>query len=196
MKVGYARVTNTDLNASVQLNALKQAGCKHIFTDKIDGTGKDFPGLETALSYMQEGDTLVVYQLERLGRSLTNLVAIVNQLGARGLEFQSLQESIDTTLTGEGHSVFKIFTILARFEKSIIRERTKAGLSAARARGRKGGRPKGLSETAQRTAMLAEELYLARDLSIREICNELSISKATLYNYLRHRGVKTGAATK
>jgi DNA invertase Pin-like site-specific DNA recombinase len=195
MKVGYARSTNTDLDAKIQLNALKDAGSKHIFIDKGIGAGKDFPGLETALSYMQEGDILVVHRLERLGRSLTNLVAIVNQLEARGLGFQSLQERIDTT-SAEGQSVFEIFTILAKFEKTIIRERTKVGLSAARARGRKGGRPKGLSEAAQRTAMLAEELYLARDLSIREICKELSISKATLYNYLRYRGVKTGVATK
>ena len=194
MKVGYARITNTDLNASIQLDALKQAGCQHIFTDNINGAGKDFPGLEAALSYMHEGDTLVVYQLERLGRSLTNLVAIVNRLEEREFGFQSLQEAVDTTST-EGRSVFHIFTILAKFEKNIIRERTKVGLTAARARGRKGGRPKGLSETAQRTAILAEGLYLARDLTVREICKELSISKGTLYNYLRYRGVKTGTET-
>ena len=195
MKVGYARVANNDPDGSIQIDALKQADCQQIFTDSVDSTRKDFPGLEAALSYMQKGDTLVVYRLERLGRSLTNLIAGVNQLGEQGYELQSLQEGIDTTST-EDRSLFHVITILAKFGKNIIRERTKVGLAAARARGRKGGRPKGLSETAQRTAILAEELYLARDLSIREICEELSISKGTLYNYLRYRGVKTGTSSK
>jgi len=195
MKVGYARVANNDPDGSIQIDALKQADCQQIFTDSVDSTRKDFPGLEAALSHMQKGDTLVVYRLERLGRSLTNLIAGVNQLGEQGYELQSLQEGIDTTST-EDRSLFHVITILAKFGKYIIRERTKVGLAAARARGRKGGRPKGLSETAQRTAILAEELYLARDLSIREICEELSISKGTLYNYLRYRDVKTGTSSK
>ncbi len=195
MKVGYARVFNTDLNTSTQLETLQQAGCKHIFIDKIIDATTEIPGLEAAMSYMRAGDTLVVCRLERLGRSLISLVEIVNQLAARGLGFQSLQESIDTTST-EGQSVFEVFAILAKFEKNMIRERTKIRLSAARARGRKGGRPRGLSAAAQHTAMLAEELYLARELSIREICKELSISRGTLYNYLRFRGIKTGAETR
>jgi DNA invertase Pin-like site-specific DNA recombinase len=191
MKVGYACVMNNDPTVSIQLDALKQAGCQHVFTDKIKGIGNVLPGLEEALRHMHKGDALVVCRLEYLGKSLANLVAIVNRLGERGLGFQSLEESIDTT-SSEGQFVFHVFAILAKYEKNIIRERTKVGLTAARARGRKGGRPKGLSEAAQRTAILAEELYLSRDLSTSEICMELSISRGTLYNYLRYRGIQMG----
>jgi DNA invertase Pin-like site-specific DNA recombinase len=193
MKVGYARVSVSDPDASIQLDILKQAGCKQIFIDKADIIQREHPGLETTLSYMQEGDILVDWRLDRLARSLLNLVETVNHLVERGLGFQSLQESIETT-GSDGQLVFRTFAILGSFQRTLNRERTQAGLAAARARGRKGGRPKGLSEKAQRTAVLAEKFYLDGDLSVKEICEQLSISKATLYNYLRYRGVKTGSA--
>ena len=191
MKVGYARVSNKDPAASIQIDALKQAGCPHIFSDKVDSTGKDSPGLETALKHMDKGDTLVVYRLERLGRSLANLLSTVNRLGKLGFGFQSLQDSIDTTSGGQ--FIYQIFATLSEFERAIIRERTKVGLEAARAMGRMGGRPKGLSEKAQNTAAIAEKLYQEQDQTVMEICKQLSISKPTFYNYLRHRGVTVGA---
>jgi DNA invertase Pin-like site-specific DNA recombinase len=189
MKVGYVRVSASDPDASIQLDMLKQAGCKQIFIDKADVIQREHPGLETTFSYMQEGDTLVVWRLDRLARSLLNLVEIVNHLAEQGLEFQSLQESIDTT-GSDGQLVFRTFAILGSFQRDLNRERTQAGLAAAKARGRKGGRPKGLSKKAQRKAILAEKLYLDGELTIREMCEELSISRGTLYNYLRYRGVK------
>ena len=191
MKVGYARASNKDPEASIQIDALKQAGCQHIFTDKIDSPGKDLPGLETALKHMEMGDTLVVYRLERLGRSLANLVGTVNRLGKLGFGFQSLRDSIDTTSGGQ--FIYQIFATLSEFERDVIRERTKVGLAAARARGRMGGCPKGLSKKAQNTAVMAEKLYQEKELTVMEICKQLSISKPTFYNYLRHQGVTIGA---
>ena len=183
MKVGYARASNKDPEASIQIDALKQAGCQHIFTDKIDSPGKDLPGLETALKHMEMGDTLVVYRLERLGT--------VNRLGKLGFGFQSLRDSIDTTSGGQ--FIYQIFATLSEFERDVIRERTKVGLAAARARGRMGGCPKGLSKKAQNTAVMAEKLYQEKELTVMEICKQLSISKPTFYNYLRHQGVTIGA---
>ena len=191
MKVGYALVSNFDNDRSIQINALQQAGCKQIITDQIDGVGKEYPGLETALNLMREGDILVVWRLALLGRSLKQIVDFVNQLRQKRLGIQSLQESLDTS-TNDGHLILQIFAILAETERELVRERTRKGLQTARARGRKGGRPKGLSEQATRIAKIAESLYLAREMTISEICVELSISKPTLYSYLRYRGVKIG----
>jgi DNA invertase Pin-like site-specific DNA recombinase len=134
---------------------------------------------------------VVVWKLDSLARSLRDLVALVNQIQDQGASFRSINDQIDTT-SAHGKFTFHIFASLAEFERDIIREHTKAGLEAARARGRKGGRPAGLSKKAQHTAMLAERLYLERELSISEICDQLSISKGTLYNYLRLQGVKIG----
>lgn len=193
MKVGYIRVAAADPDTSTRIEALKAAGCSHIFTDDdADILGKDLPGLEAALGCMQEGDVLVVLQLSQLGRSLSAHLKIVNRLSQCGCALHSLQEEIDTTAP-YGQSLFHLYASLAAFEKSVIRERTMEGLAAARARGRKGGRPKGLSASAQRTAILAEGLYMAGELSIRQICQELSISRGTFYNYLRSRGMKVGA---
>jgi DNA invertase Pin-like site-specific DNA recombinase len=191
MKVGYALVSNFDHDRSIQINALQQAGCKQIITDQIDNVGKEYPGLETALSLMREGDILVVWRLALLGRSLKQIVDFVNQLKQKGLGIQSLQESLDTS-ANDGHLILQVFAILAETERELVRERTRKGLRAARARGRKGGRPKGLSEHAKGIAEIAESLYLEREMTISEICVELSISKPTLYSYLRYRGVKIG----
>lgn len=186
MKLGYARVSTTEQDLSLQLDALKDAGCEKIHEDRISGAKTDRPGLQEALGYLRKGDTLVVWRLDRLGRSLKHLIETVNDLEERGIGFQSLQESINTT-TSSGRLVFHIFGALAEFERNLIRERTQAGLVAARARGRKGGRPKSLD--AKKTALLCE-LYDSKKHTIKEICELLDISRPTLYSYLREREAK------
>lgn len=180
MLVGYARVSTHDQNLSPQIDALKQAGCEEIFHDKISGSKAERPGLSEALAYLRKGDSLLVWRLDRLGRSLKHLIETVTQLEERGVGFHSLQEAIDTTTSG-GKLVFQIFGALAEFERNLIRERTQAGLAAARARGRKGGRPKVLDKT---KVELAYRLYDEKKHTINEICRILGISKPTLYTYL------------
>ena len=192
MKVGYVRIAGTNTDISRQIDALKQAGCKHIFTDRVGRLQKEYPGLTAALNYMQETDTLVVWRLGHLGHSLTDLVGIINRLETLGFGFQSLQDSIDTT-TSKGQFIYQIFAALGEFERNLIRERTMYGLVTARAMGRKGGRPKGLSKKAQHTAATAERLYQEGNLTVKEICEYLSISRTTFYRYLRHREVAIGA---
>jgi len=191
MKIGYARVSTQDQELGLQLDALEQAGCEKIYQEKVSGAGKARPQLEALLEHLRKGDVVVVWKLDRLARSLKDLVSLVNQIQEKGASFQSVNDQIDTT-SAHGKFTFHIFASLAEFERDIIRERTKAGLAAARARGRVGGRPKGLSKKAQHKAILAERLYLEGELSISEICEQLSISKGTLYNYLHHQGVEVG----
>ena len=181
MKVGYARISTHDQNLSLQKDALKEAGCEKIYQDKASGAKTERPGLQEALDYLREGDSLVVWRLDRLGRSLQHLIETVRQLEERGIGFQSLRESIDTTTSG-GRLVFHIFGALAEFERNLIRERTQAGLAAARARGRKGGRPKALD--GKKTDLL-RKLYQERKHSISEICEMLGISRSTLYLYTK-----------
>src|ERR687885_723333 len=154
MLIGYARVSTDEQNLDLQLSALKTAGCEQIYTDKVSGTKATRPGLEEAFSHLRSGDTFVVWRLDRLGRSLRHLIDTVTDLQDKGIEFKSITESIDTTTSG-GKLVFHIFGALAEFEREIIRERTSADLSAARARGKNGGRPKALS---------SEKIQLARKL--------------------------------
>jgi len=181
MLVGYARVSTTDQNLDLQTDALQAAGCERLLTDTVSGAKVDRPGLTAALTACRTGDTLVVWKLDRLGRSLQHLVETVRDLGDRGVGFKSLQENIDTTTSG-GRLIFHIFASLAEFERDLIRERTNAGLSAARARGRKGGRPKGVDQKKQKAA-----LALKQDPrhSIREICEIVGISRNTYYKYTR-----------
>ncbi len=186
MKVGYARVSTNEQDLSLQLDALKEAGCEKTYQDQISGAKTERPGLQEALAYLRKGDTLVVWRLDRLGRSLKHLIETVNTLEERGKGFQSLQESIDTT-TSSGRLVFHIFGALAEFERNLIRERTQAGLEAARARGRKGGRPKSLD--AKKTELLYE-LYDHKKHTVKEICEMMGISRPTLYSYLQQREKK------
>src|SRR5919106_2295855 len=144
MLIGYARVSTQDQTLNLQKDALKKIGCSKIFTDTASGTKEERKGLEDALNYVREGDTLVVWRLDRLGRSLKHLIETITELNNRKIGFKSIQENIDTTTSG-GKLVFHIFGALAEFEREIIRERTKAGLTAARSRGKVGGRPKVLS---------------------------------------------------
>lgn len=191
MKIGYARVSTQDQDLSLQLDALNSFGCDQIYQEKITSSAKERPQLGKMISQLRQGDTIIIWKLDRLARSLTDLVALVNRFQEMGAELHSLNDHIDTT-TSHGKFTFHLFAALSEFERDIIRERTKAGLAAARARGRKGGRPKGLSQKSQHTAIIAEKLYLERELSVKEICEQLSISKSTFYNYLHHRGVEIG----
>jgi DNA invertase Pin-like site-specific DNA recombinase len=178
--VGYARVPTDDQTLNLQRDALQKAGCTKIFTDTASGAKTERESLEEALSYARKGDTFVVWRLDRLGRSLPHLITTMTSLEERGIGFKSLTENIDTTTSG-GELIFHIFGALAEFERNLIRERTQAGLTAARARGRKGGRPKVL---AAKQLTIALDLYEKRH-PIAEICRTLRISKATLYRALK-----------
>lgn len=181
MLVGYARVSTTDQNLDSQKDVLLAAGCQRIFTDIASGAKAQRHGLDEALKHCRPADTLVVWKLDRLGRSLPHLVETVRALVAREVGFKSLQENIDTTTSG-GKLIFHIFASLAEFEWDIIRERTNAGLSAARARGKKGGRPKGVDEKKKKAA-----ISLKKDLSrsVKDICEIVGISRNTYYKYTR-----------
>jgi DNA invertase Pin-like site-specific DNA recombinase len=184
MLIGYARVSTNEQNLDLQRDALRKAGVspKHIFTDKITGTKVERVGLAQALTHLREGDTLVVWRLDRLGRSLSHLIETITNLKEQNIAFQSVTENINTE-TSTGQLVFHIFGALSEFERNLIRERTIAGLEAARARGRLGGRPK-LKETDSKVAM-AKKLYADKTNGINEICKTLHISRATLYRYVK-----------
>jgi len=181
MLVGYARVSTTDQNLDLQNDALKAAGCERLFTDTASGATAERPGLGQALVECRAGDTLVVWKLDRLGRSLGHLVETVQALAKREVGFKSLQESLDTTTSG-GKLIFHIFASLAEFERDIIRERTNAGLAAARARGRKGGRPRSVDAKKVKAAL---SLRNDRTHTVKEICSALGISRNTYYKYVR-----------
>ncbi len=192
-KIGYARVSTKDQNLSLQLDALEAAGCVRIFEEKRSGAKRNRPELERLLDQLRPDDVVVVWKLDRLARSLKDLIGLVNEIQEKGAGLISLNDSIDTS-TPQGKLIFHVFASLAEFEREIISERTKAGLAAARARGRVGGRKKGLSKQAEHKAVIAESLYKEGELSVMGICGELGISKPTLYKYLRHRGVEVGGA--
>src|SRR5260370_4604432 len=180
MLIGYARVSTQEQTLDLQKDALEKIGCFKIFTDVISGAKAERKGLEETLEYVREGDTLVVWRLDRLGRSLKHLIETITKLNNRKIGFKSITENIDTTTSG-GKLIFHIFGALAEFERDIIRERTNAGLQAARARGRLGGRPKTLNPKKQ---SMAQALYNNKDNSIEEICKTLNISRSTLYRYI------------
>ena len=189
MLIGYARISTHDQTLNLQLDALKNSGCEKIFTDTASGTKAERKGLEDALAFARAGDTIVVWRLDRLGRSLRHLIETITRLADRQIGFKSLTEQIDTTTSG-GKLIFHVFGALAEFERDIIKERTQAGLIAARARGRVGGRPRAL--TAKEIA-IAQALYADPTKSIRDICTTLRISKMTLYRYVAP-GKRGGAA--
>ena len=180
MLIGYARVSTNDQNLDLQTDALKKVGCEKICHDKISGAKAERPGLTKVLEIARAGDTLVIWRLDRLGRSIKDLIAIAETLKARDIGLKSLEEGIDTT-TSTGQLMFHLFGALAEFERNLINERSKAGLEAARSRGKLGGRPKALDRNQQH---LAVKLYHDRQHSIAEICQLMSISKPTLYSYV------------
>lgn len=190
MKIGYARVSTKDQTVALQVDALKKAGCTKVCTEVMSGARSNRPVLVKLLENLRAGDVLVIWKLDRLGRSLQHLVDLVNDLMARKVGLKSLNDPIDTT-TSHGRLTFNLFASLAEFERDVIRERTQAGFPR-RARGRHGGRPRGITSRAESTAYAAEALYREGKLSAHEIAEKLRIAKSTLYAYLRHRGVKIG----
>ena len=184
MRVGYARVSTGEQNLDLQVDALKKAGCEQIYHDEMSGAKAERPGLSEALKFIRSGDMLVVWRLDRLGRSLKDLIERVAELRGRGIDFLSLHEQIDTT-TSAGKLQFHIFSALAEFERDLIRERTMAGLRAARARGKKGGRKFRLTPE---EARMAASLIKDKTHKIKDICKRLGISTATLYRYVSPTG--------
>ena len=177
--IGYARVSTPDQKLSLQHDALKRAGCERLFDDQASGARTDRPGLADALAYLRAGDTLVVWKLDRLGRSMSHLIEKIGELATRGIGFRSLTENIDTTTPG-GMLVFNIFGSLAQFERDLIRERTQAGLRAARERGSKGGRRPVVTPDKLRKA----RAHIAAGLTVREAAARLKIGKTALYKAL------------
>src|SRR5579862_5494592 len=182
MRVGYARVSREDQNTDLQIDALKASGCQKIFVERASGAQRDRPELGAALEYMRDNgdDTLIVWRLDRLARSLRQLIETVEDLEKRGIGFESLTERIDTT-SAAGRLTFHIFGCMAEFERSINRERTRAALEASRARGRKGGRPPSLSakDVTHAKAMLADP-----EITVEAVAQRLSVAPSTLYRHL------------
>jgi DNA invertase Pin-like site-specific DNA recombinase len=175
--VGYARVSTRDQTPALQLDALRAAGCRRVFEETASGAQRDRPQLKAALDYLREGDTLVVWKLDRLARSTQQLIGTVEELARRGVGFRCLTQDIDTTSAG-GRLVFTIFSAIAEFEREIIRERTRAGLDAARARGRKGGRPRKLKP---KDLAAARALLRDPELTVDDVARRLGVAPSTLY---------------
>ncbi len=186
MLVGYARVSTQDQTLDLQHDALEKLRCTKIFTDTASGASSERQGLEEVLAFLRAGDALVVWRLDRLGRSFKHLIDTVTTLQQRQIGFKSLTESIDTTTSG-GKLIFHVFGALAEFERDLIRERTQAGLAAARARGRRGGRPRVAALNDARKIAIAQALYNDKRNTIADICNTLHISRSTLYRYITVR---------
>ena len=184
MRIGYARVSTTDQSLDLQTDALKKSGCEKIFTDHgVSGAKTERPGLDEALGHVRKGDVLVIWKLDRLGRSLRHLLSIIEDLRQRGANFASIQDGFDTS-TASGKMVFSVIGAMAEYERNLTRERTKAGLASARARGRKGGRPKQLDEGQVKVAIALAE---AGELMIREICEQVGCSRSTYYRQVAPR---------
>ena len=184
MKIGYIRVSKHEQNEALQRDALEKEKCDKIFMDKITGSKFERKDLDAALTFIRPGDTFVVWKLDRAGRSLKHLIELLNTLQERGIDFISLTEKIDTTTPG-GKLIFHIMGALAEFERDLIRERTNAGLEAARARGHVGGRPRKLKTNGK--VALARRMFADQSHSLPEICAALGISRATLYRYVKEQ---------
>lgn len=182
MKIGYIRVSKHEQNEALQRDALKEAGCEKYFNDVMTGSNFERRGLEQLLAFARSGDTVIVWKLNRLGRSLKDLIETLNLLKDQGVDFISLTEHIDTTTPG-GKLIFHLMGALAEFERDLIRERTNAGLAAARARGRIGGRPRKLATNGK--VALAQRLFADKKHAIDDICSTLGISRSTFYRYVR-----------
>ena len=182
--VGYARVSTQDQDVDLQVDALKKAGCdmNYIFTDKISGAKSERPGLKECLASLESEDTLMVWRLDRLGRSMQHLVQLVEDLGQRNISFKSLCDGAIDTTTASGELIFNIFSSLAQFERRLIQERTRAGLEAARARGKKGGRKRITTDDPK--VLMAKNMHKDHGMSIDDICKTLKISRASFYRYI------------
>lgn len=195
MKIGYARVSTKDQVLDLQIDALEKDGCELIFKETASGAKTDRPELQKLLNHLRKGDIVVVYKLDRLGRSLKHLLEVVSELNSKEVGIRSINDAIDTT-TPQGRLFFNISASFAEFERDLIRERTKSGLEAARARGRKGGRRQGMTKEAEQKAILAETYYKEGKMGVNQIAEEIGVSKMTLYKYLRYRKVKIGNYNK
>jgi DNA invertase Pin-like site-specific DNA recombinase len=188
--IGYARVSTTEQDLALQLDALAKAGCARVFEDRASGAKAERPGLAAALNFAREGDILTVWKLDRLGRSLPHLIETVGALERRGVSFRSLTEAIDTTTPG-GRLVFHIFGALGQFERDLIRERTRAGLDAATARGREGGRKPVVTDEKLRRA----HALRAQGFTVREVAARIKVGKTALYAALAQTATEPAAAS-
>lgn len=188
MKIGYARVSTPEQNLDLQIDALKGDGCEKVFTDIASGARSSRPGLDLAISHLRPGDVLVVWKLDRLGRSLKDLIDRVDSLRHGGISFRSLQEALDTS-TPAGQMIFHVIGALAQFERDLIRERTRAGLESARARGRKGGRRFKLSPPKIKQLVA---LYESKTIPVEEIAKTFGITRVSVYRYLKLHEEKQG----
>jgi DNA invertase Pin-like site-specific DNA recombinase len=182
--IGYARVSTQEQDLTLQLDALEKAGCQKskIFVDKISGSKTERPGLDKCLTELQTGDTLLVWRLDRLGRSMSHLVLLIEDLKGKGIGFKSICDGAIDTTTASGELIFNIFSSLAQFERRLIQERTRAGLEAARARGRNGGRTR--IENTHPKVLMAKKMHQNHAMSIGDICKTLQISRASFYRYI------------
>jgi DNA invertase Pin-like site-specific DNA recombinase len=178
MLIGYARVSTTEQSLAPQTDALSAAGCKKLFSDVASGARTARPGLEQAIEFCRKGDVLIVWKLDRMGRSVSHLIETVQRLDHMGIALRSLTEQMDTNTPG-GRLIFHVFGAIAQFERDLIRERVHAGLKSARARGRKGGRP----PVSEQTKAMARALMADSNLMVGQICKQLGIAKSTLYKY-------------
>ena len=183
MKIGYARVSTTDQNLSVQIDGLEKEKCKKIYKEKLSGVRKDRPELQKALEELRKGDTLVVWKLDRLGRTVKQLLNLIEDLKGKGIHFKSIKDKIDTT-TPTGTFFFHVMASFAQLERELTLERTMAGLAAARARGRYGGRP--LIHKTDKKEM-AYEMYMKNDKTVKEIADALDMGRVTIYRYIQQR---------
>jgi len=191
MLIGYARVSKEEQNLDMQIDALKKEGCEMLFVEKISGAAEERAEFKKMLSILRKGDTVVVWDVYRLGRKALEVIQLAEDFKNKGVNFLSVQERFIDTTNEYGELIFKLLSLLSEMERNRIIRRTREGLQAARARGKVGGRPKGLSEKAQLKAKTAADLYRQGSMSIDQICKGLSIgSNTTLYKYLRHEGIQ------
>lgn len=196
MIIGYVRVSKNEQNQDLQFDALKKAGCEKIFHEKVSGASKQRPEYMKMIAELRKGDIIVVWRVDRLGRTTYELIKLMVEWKELGVEFRSISEGIDTS-TKMGRLWYMLSSVFAENEREILMERTLAGMEAARARGRVGGRPKGLTKKSKELAGLAATLYLSKKYTTNQICEQLHIgSKATLYNYLRHEGIEIEGWTR
>lgn len=196
MIFGYVRVSKNEQNQDLQFDALRKAGCERIFQEKVSGASKERPEYAKMVSELRKGDVIVVWRIDRLGRATYELIKLMVEWKEMGVDFRSISEGIDTS-TKMGRLWYMLSSVFAENEREILMERTLAGMEAARARGRVGGRPKGLTKKSRELASLAATLYQSKKYTTKQICDQLKIgSKATLYNYLRHEGVDISGWTK
>lgn len=196
MVIGYVRVSKNEQNQDLQFDALKKACCEKVFHEKISGASKQRPEYMKMVAELRKGDIIVVWRVDRLGRTTYELIKLMVEWKELGVEFRSISEGIDTS-TKMGRLWYMLSSVFAENEREILMERTLAGMEAARARGRVGGRPKGLTKKSKDLASLAATLYLSKKYTTNQICEQLKIgSKATLYNYLRHEGIEIEGWTR